>query len=390
MAALQLLHEYTDDILDNARLAFAQSDLGDSGETVAQLMCLLAVKKPSFPDPRTDKGFGDPDSINMMNTPLHEFLSKFFGKIKGPITKLRRSARFASATAAIAAENNDATKMSNLLRYFHVDCTAADIRLTHFKRVDRLPTLDELPFLFDIGAAVLLPVGNPGTDMAIVVRLVIAGAYRFSLIAIQVKNVAESISSASLKLLHDRMKINTVLRPLPTEPNEQGSADSHFDKSDEESLTAADFYQESGEESDEDCMTDSASRHSDETFVEVAPTEAAAPTAAPAKRPIYGLDLPFLRIVMKTRMSEAEQSYTDLCYLKLQSQDERDQGTGIVRGFPQWLTERQQQKLNEILLCYDLRSNLPGEVGDRELMEPWFASMHDSASERQRQAVERA
>jgi hypothetical protein len=91
MAALKLLHENTDKILDHARLAFARSDLGDSGETVAQLMCLLAAKKPSFSsDSADDSPFGVPESINMMNTPLHQFLSKFFDTNQRPIPQPRR------------------------------------------------------------------------------------------------------------------------------------------------------------------------------------------------------------------------------------------------------------------------------------------------------------
>jgi hypothetical protein len=225
MAALKLLHENTDEILEYARLAFAQSDLGDddSGETVAQLMCLLAANKPSFDSVSIDGcGFGVPKSINMMNTPLHEFLTKFFGSELRPVPVWRNSqiatqpampmgmpsaqpviadsvvddaARglagislqgasdstgrvpaSSSAAANLNACTDDASvnsafsAASGLLRFFDDQCTAADIRLTHYKRVTHLPKVDELPFLFDIGAALLLPRTNIIIDCCSVVH----------------------------------------------------------------------------------------------------------------------------------------------------------------------------------------------------------------------------
>jgi hypothetical protein len=98
------------------------------------------------------------------------------------------------------------------------------------------------------------------------------------------------------------------------------------------------------------------------------------------------LDLPILRIVMKTRMSVAESKYEDLCFLNL---DNDKKGTGIVRGLPVWLTEQQQDIFNDMLRDFDSRSQLPYGIGDRELMQPWFNSMHDSAGVLQEKEVSR-
>jgi hypothetical protein len=350
MAALKLLHENRDAILTDARHAFAQSDLGESGETVAQLMCLLAVNTPSFDDDKPDGcRFGDPDSINLMNTPLHEFLCKFFDPKQRPKPERRRSARLVAAEL----DSNDATRAESnvvddasisadfatrLLHYFDEKCSEAVIRVTHFRRLDRLPTLAELPFLFDIGAALVLPPRNPGTDIVIIVRLLIDGKYFYSMVAIQVKNVVDSITNASLRLLHDLMTTKTVLRSGVATDDTVNVADEPVDNA----------------------------------------TSAASDVGDPGV-----FREPILRIVMKTRMSVAESNYPDACFLKLKSSIKRDHGTGIVRGFPRMLLAQQQSILNEMLRSFDRRAQMPEQVCDAELMQPWFDSMHDAASERQ-------
>jgi hypothetical protein len=361
MAALKLLHENTEAILTDARHAFAQSDLGESGETVAQLMCLLAVKTPSFiNDEREGCRFGVPDSINCMNTPLHEFLSKFFDQHQRPQPASRRSPRLAAGSASndpVRAAVNAAADASvdpdfetRVLRYFDQACTEAVIRLTHFRRSDRLPTFAELPFLFDIGAALLLPRGNPGTDIVIIVRLCVGGEYFYSLVAIQVKNVIDSITNAALLLLHDLMNVKTLLRPDPTDDAVDALVDDSLDNAASIAGAAA-------------------------SGASVASGVAGAAVGAPLH--------PILRIVMKTRMSIAESTYPDVCFLKLKCPVTRDQGTGIVRGFPRMLSAQVQSTLNEMLRSFDRRTQMPERVCDPALMQPWFDSMHDSAGERQ-------
>jgi hypothetical protein len=380
MAALKLLHENTVAILTDARHAFAQSDLGESGETVAQLMCLLAVKTPSFIDDEQEGcRFGVPDSINCMNTPLHEFLSKFFDQHQRPQPASRRSPRLSGSALndAVRAAVNAAEDASvdpdfktRVLRYFDQECTEAVIRVTHFRRSDRLPSLVELPFLFDIGAALLLPRGNPGTDVVIIVRLCVGGEYFYSLVAIQVKNVIDSVTNAALLLLHDLMNVKTLLRPDPTDDAVDALVDDSLDNA--ASIAGAAGAAVSG--------ASVAGAYVAGAYVAGAAGAAGAGAGAAA---VGAPQHPILRVVMKTRMSMAESTYPDVCFLKLKCPDTRDQGTGIVRGFPRMLSAQVKSILNEMLRSFDRRTQMPERVCDPALMQPWFDSMHDSAGERQ-------
>ena len=353
MAALKVLHENTDFVLADAKQAFARSDLGPSSECVAQLLCLLAAKKPSFDDTDPSTQFGDQASINSVNTPLHVFLSKFFGVNERP--QPRRSARIsghapaASESDASSASASSDTMAVSINAYF--GCADAEIRLTHFAPLDHLPQEKYLKFHFEMGSGLLLPIGNSGTDAAIVVRLRMPDStYRYTLLAIQVKNVIGTITDAAMSLLHEKMTVHTLL--------------SH-DQTDDNSFWPC----EAGDKPDE-----SADAASVSTFV--------ASTSSTASSPRVGSDsLPFLRLVMKTRMSvaEAKRAAEQRSYLDLA----RGKGIGVVRGLPRWLTAAQQTILNGMLFAIESRSQLPPSVCDPDLVTPIFESLHESAAQRQ-------
>jgi hypothetical protein len=126
-AALALLHENTALILQHVRGHFSRADLGWSGEFAAQIVCLLAAKKPSF------LSAGNASSLNQ---DLASFLSNLLPNAK--VCDIPVSAR------GNVPANSDAPAQwtSNQLKS-RIDLLVpnAVVRILRFVRLQRPPLL---------------------------------------------------------------------------------------------------------------------------------------------------------------------------------------------------------------------------------------------------------
>jgi hypothetical protein len=295
-AALALLHENAEGILQHAREHFALADLGWSGEFAAQIVCLLAAKKPTFSTIFQNASQCDQD--------LQEFLFNLL-----PFAEVLESLQHGEIVSMPASTTDEAAawKRDQIKEFLGQKMKNPQVRILRFVRLQRPPLLADLPMYHLFGLVFVCQRNNKATDLGIVVRYKIEGDndYHYTVLLIQVKNEARSFSFPACKKLLQKMKLHDTFKSKPPHPTMPFGP------------TARTFAVDEGYSANKKLECDS---------------------------------LPLLRLLMKTRLSDAEVINATNVYNSFFSHDNGD-FCGTVRGFQktQLLTDGVIRALQDIV-----------------------------------------
>jgi hypothetical protein len=209
-AALALLHENAEQILQNAREHFALADLGWSGEFAAQIICLLAAKKPAFLSSDHNASQCDQD-LELFLYNLMPFSKELDTSNFGDIV---RAPQFTSV-----ADKAD-WKRNRIKMCFDQKMKSPQVRILRFVRLQRPPLIADLPMYYLFGLVFVCQRNNKATDLGIVVRYKVDGDddYHYTVLLIQVKNEARSFSLKACKKLLKKMKFQDTFKSEPPHP----------------------------------------------------------------------------------------------------------------------------------------------------------------------------
>jgi uncharacterized protein YbaR (Trm112 family) len=188
------------------REQFARADLGWTGEFAAQIVCLLCAQKPSI------RRGGDASDLNQ---PLAEFLDKLLADSQSD------EKHFVSVEVPQDGKrkfNHDlveSIRMVSIKDHINALFPNAEVRILRFQRLQRAPLASDLPMYYMFGIAIVLKRNNKSSDLGIVVRyrLTPDSDCIYTMILIQVKNVADSYSTNECMTLIHEMELQHVLEP---------------------------------------------------------------------------------------------------------------------------------------------------------------------------------
>jgi hypothetical protein len=219
-AALVLLHENSESVLQYVRDHFSRADLGWSGEFAAQIVCLLAAKKPQF------YSGGVHGDASWLNQSLVEFLQRLLCN-----ASLFSHTTVANKQTTVHFDDSflqgilDAAQRRNLINskiesQINSYLPNAEIRLLSFVRLQRPPLQADLKLYFLFGRAFVCQRNNESSDLGIIVRYkrTAVSDFEYTVVLIQVRNVAGSFSSAHCLRTIDEIQLQHTFRKNASAP----------------------------------------------------------------------------------------------------------------------------------------------------------------------------